>query len=160
MQKLELSDGTFALVDDKDYHLVSKYKWWYDKGVGVQGWVEGKQVLLHRFLFNETKTTNKIDHRDRNKRNNLRTNLRYATWSQNNCNRGSWNPNGYKGISKRDNGKWVSKIKIRGRSIHVGYFNSALEAAIAYNKAAKKYHGEFACLNVLRFPRLKNGIHS
>ena len=40
----------------------------------------------------------------------------------------------------------VNKIK---KEIHLGHFKTKEEAAIAYNNAAIKYHGEFASLNVI-----------
>jgi hypothetical protein len=36
---------------------------------------------------------------------------------------------------------------VNGKRLELGYFKTAREAAIAYNEAAKKHHGEFARLN-------------
>jgi hypothetical protein len=47
---------------------------------------------------------------------------------------------------KRD-GVWQGTICVHGNYIHLGYFSSEREAALAYNKAAIKFHGEYAKLN-------------
>jgi len=47
---------------------------------------------------------------------------------------------------KRD-GKYYAKIRVKGETIHLGVFETIDEAAHAYNKAAIKFHGEFACIN-------------
>lgn len=103
-----------------------------------------------------------VDHIDGNGLNNLRSNLRFATMSQNIANSKvrKDNTTGYKGVSwfvgsKHPNGVWKSKpswtarIGINGKRITVGYFATKEEAARAYNKAAIKYHGEFAKLNII-----------
>lgn len=80
-------------------------------------------------------------------------NCRWATKSQQACNRrgtrvGSVN-HPYKGVygdGKRPK-KWKSSICINGISYYLGRFNTAEEAALAYNKAAIEFHGEYACLN-------------
>ena len=42
---------------------------------------------------------------------------------------------------------WQAQIAVRGKIIHLGYFNTAMEAALVYNEAALIHHGEFAHLN-------------
>ena len=82
---------------------------------------------------------------------NRRVNLRAATRAQNVRNRKKYTKSGsskYKGVSwKKDNGKWSARIGLNNKSIFLGNFEKELDAAKAYDKAAKKYHGEFACLN-------------
>lgn len=88
-----------------------------------------------------------IDHKDRNTQNNRPQNLRPATHSENICNTGiaKNNTSGFKGVSfKKQTGRWMAKIKIHGKQIHLGYFDTALEASLVRNKAAEKLHGEFA----------------
>ena len=78
-------------------------------------------------------------------------NLRTATQTQNNRNRRKFNlptKSKYKGVYwKQPIKKWVAQIGVNKKIIHLGCFKKQKAAAKAYDKAAKKYHGEFACLN-------------
>ena len=91
-----------------------------------------------------------IDHINRNGLDNRKNNLRVCSKSQNMMNTliPKNNTSGYKGVSwsKRDK-KWMAYIKIKNKFNNLGYFNIKEQAALAYNDAAKKYHGEFARLN-------------
>ena len=54
----------------------------------------------------------------------------------------------YKGLSwRKQRKKWAVTICYKRKNIIVGYFEDEKQAAKAYDKAAKKYHGEFASLN-------------
>ena len=43
--------------------------------------------------------------------------------------------------------KWVSKISVQGKSVHLGYFENEISAARAYDRAALKHRGQYAYLN-------------
>jgi len=43
--------------------------------------------------------------------------------------------------------KWSVAIKRNNKTCHLGYFKDEIEAASTYDRAAKKYHGQFASLN-------------
>jgi AP2 domain len=77
---------------------------------------------------------------------------RNATPLQNIRNRGKFTQGSsiYKGVDlHKPTGSWRARIKATERQINLGYFKTQEEAAIAYNQAALKYHGEFAQLNML-----------
>jgi hypothetical protein len=147
MKELTLAKGKVALVDDEDYVEVIKYKWWLDSDY-VRGWVNGNQTRLHNFIMGENDGM-EVDHINRNGLDNRRCNLRFVTRSQNSMNRDA-NKNGtskYKGVRLLRQKYWTAQIKLKGKNIHLGNFKSELLAAEAYDKAAKKYFGEYARLN-------------
>jgi hypothetical protein len=97
-----------------------------------------------------------IDHRNGNSLDYRRANLRPATRSQNSYNRQKTKSNlstsKYRGVTYFPRtGRWLSRIKYRGKSIYLGYFETEIDAAKAYDELAKKYHKDFARLN---FPGL------
>ena len=56
----------------------------------------------------------------------------------------------YKGVVLlKKRGTWKATIRTGEKRLELGTFKTELEAALSYNEAAKKYHGEFACLNTI-----------
>ncbi len=91
-----------------------------------------------------------VDHIDGDGLNNTRANLRLCSSSQNKMNIGRRTDNkaGFKGVSWHNvMNKWRARIKINGKEIRLGYFNTPVEAAEVYRHNASKYHGEFARLD-------------
>lgn len=92
------------------------------------------------------------DHINGNGLDNRKANLRQATYAQNSWNRGknrvpSYSK--YKGVSLHGTDrKWQAQICVHGKRIYLGRFNSELEAAMAYDAAAVKYHGRYANVNL------------
>ena len=160
MKEITLTQRKIALVDDCDYEWLSQRNWaafkdrniWYAMTNIRDATGHFRSITMHRLILGATKGM-KVDHRDGNGLNNQRHNLRAATNHQNLCNRGapSNNTSGFKGVSwhKRRN-KWQANIGINYKKKYLGLFDSAIDAACAYDAAARELHGEFAKLN---FPR-------
>ena len=91
-----------------------------------------------------------IDHINHNGIDNRKANLRVATRAQNNrhTKKRIKSRSKYKGIyfDRRDR-VWYARITTNGKTKHLGSFKDEIEAAKAYDEAARKYHGEFAGLN-------------
>jgi hypothetical protein len=119
--------------------------------VGTGGYCQiryrGKEYKAHRlawfFIYGELPSIG-IDHIDRDKTNNRISNLRLATTAENGQNISaiySSNKSGYTGVHwHKTYKKWQAKIGVASERIHLGYYNSAEEAADAYLDAKKKYH--------------------
>lgn len=155
---VQLGNGDFFIVDERDYEYVSQFYWntTNDKNVCRQihhtDYIEiiilGRE-LMERMGF-QFKDGEECDHIDRDPNNNRRENLRKCTHAQNNTNKDKYknNTSGYKGvcwIEKRK--KWLVTIMKDGVTHHIGYYKDKEEAARAYDHFAKLLHGEFACLN-------------
>lgn len=137
------------LIDVSDYPMVSEYRW-VDKGSGyfVTG-IDGRLCYLHRMLMPSQRGI-VCDHINRNKLDNRRSNLRYATQKENSRNRskGVNNTSGYIGVCWHIRmKKYVAQIKVDGKIYNLGNFEAAEEAARARDKAALFFFGKFANLN-------------
>lgn len=162
VREVLLTNGKVALVDEQDWERVSQYKWWAEKGdSGVwyayrRFWLggEGRRVSLHRFILNLSDCSYPyVDHKSGDGLDCRRENLRTANYAQNSCNakKRTDNTTGYKGVLRNKcnpNGSpWRAQIRKGNKQYYLGVHKTALEAALAYDKAAIRLHGEFASLN-------------
>jgi len=146
-------NGKFTIVDDDIYELIKDKKLFMSKEgyVGFSSKDEKgnwKVVYLHRFITNCPKGK-LVDHINHNTLDNRRENLRICDARENvrNSRKKSGKVSSkYKGVTKRNNSYHVS-IKTDSGILHLGAFTNEISAANFYNFYAKKYHGEFACLN-------------
>lgn len=154
MKPVPLTQGTFALVDDKDYERVMKHKWRFGGGNGHPAAVRtarinGRRttVLLSHYILATRFPV--IDHADGDPMNNQRCNLRPCTRLQNAKNRKiQKHSSRYKGVSYfKATGKWQCSIGINGGKKHLGFFDDEREAAYAYDISAIHFYGRFARTN-------------
>lgn len=155
-QRIPLTKGLYAVVDDDDYEHLSQWKWHVitsglrryaartDHSTGKK-----RMILMHR-VITAAPAGMDVDHRNHDTLDNQRENLRVATRSLNSINQRikTNNTTGYKGVSlDRRRGTYNAYItKDRARRFLGGY-ESAEEAAAAYDNAALELFGEFACTN-------------
>jgi len=105
---------------------------------------------MHKIIAERMGLIGPIDHGNRNKLDNRRSNLRRATQSQNGANSflRSNNKSGFRGVSWYEQTKqWHAQITVEGRVKHLIYSPDKFEAARAYNQAALHHFGKFARLN-------------
>jgi hypothetical protein len=115
--------------------------------------IDKKQYKAHRlaFIYMTGSCPEYVDHINLKKTDNRWSNLRPATKAQNNSNIRSriGSSSKYLGVNyDKNRGKWLSRIRKDNKQIVLGRFDSEEDAAKAYDKAAKKYHGDFANLNL------------
>ena len=113
-----------------------------------------KKVSLHRIVWEIVNgpipSGMQIDHIDGVRSNNNILNLRIASNSQNNMNKRAFrnSKTGIKGVrfrsGKKFSGKpWYSDIRVNGKLIHIGCFDTMDDAVSARKLAEELYHGEF-----------------
>jgi len=158
LKTIPLTQNKFALVDDEDYQDLSQYKWYARRDGNIfyatrSFRVNKKQSAeqMHRRILGLNPGDGKeTDHIDMDGLNNQRNNLRIATKGQNEANQIIYrnNTSGFKGVHwSKGAKKWMARIKIDSQSKYLGLFESKIDAALAYNKAAIRYFGEFARIN-------------
>ena len=151
---IPLTQGKFAIVDAEDYEFLIQFKWCYNTGYAVRAtWDKINKktgiIYLHRFLIT-TKKGEIVDHINGDRLDNRKCNLRLCTHVQNiyNCGMSKNNTSGFKGVYWHKRSKaWRAKICHNRKTIVLGEFKTAKEAAVAYDEAALKCHGEFAVTN-------------
>lgn len=161
MKKIPLTQGKFALVDDEDFERVNAFKWYLGNLHGKLyalhcRWNsktnKKETIYLHRVVL-QCRKSQSIDHISGDGLDNRRVNLRKCRHGLNVRNRlkSKNNTSGFKGVGWWHNrgrwGKFVSSIRHRGKLIFLGSFQSAMEAAKAYDRAAIRFHGAYAKTN-------------
>jgi hypothetical protein len=158
MKEIQLTQGKVALVDDEDFEYLSQWKWfahfrhsWYavrSKKIKRVNYT----IKMHRFILGVTDPKILIDHKDHDPLNNQRSNLRIANDYQNACNKRSAKSatSKYLGVCRiKTSNKFLAQIMKDRKQNYLGLFEKEEDAAMAYNAAALKLHGEFASLNVI-----------
>jgi hypothetical protein len=157
MQEIKLTKGLVALVDDADYGRVMAAGPWQGHPRKKTAyamrhvWRDGKKTAqyLHRFLLGITDPKILVDHGDRNGLNCQRWNIRPATRSENAANAGKCKgfTSQYRGVYVRSSGRFHARIKVDGKQVYLGSYWHELNAALAYDRAARFFYGAFASCN-------------
>jgi len=158
MKEITLSQGKVAQVDDDMFEYLNQWKWTAYKNPKDKTWYalratggrkNHKTIYMHREIMNP-QAGMEVDHKDGNGLNNQKGNLRICTKSQNQYNKSIQknNKSGYKGVwFDKIRLRWAVSITIDGKSRRIGRYTDIVQAARAYDEAAKRYYGEFAKLN-------------
>lgn len=149
--------GLYAIIDDADYDLVSKHSW----SLGTKGYVimtlyhPKRTVRMHNYILAVNGLDSlQTDHKDRDKLNNCRDNLRRVTQSvnmQNSDKVSKPTSSKYIGVCWHKRiGKWQAYISTNRLRRCLGYFKEEFDAAQAYNFAAYSFYGPEARFNNAR----------
>ena len=105
--------------------------------------LKGKDYRAHNIIWvmhhGDIPSDKTVDHKDNNRSNNRLENLRLANRRQQGINRCM---NGF--YWHKGNSKWYAKHRIGGKREHIGYFPTALQARLAYERHVKELEPEFA----------------
>lgn len=159
MAEIQLSDGSFAEVDDEHFAYLNQWAWTAKKG-GKSGTiyayrretVGGKQrtVRMHRVVLERMghdMEGMEGEHADMNGLNNRSANLRPATHAENQRNKGCQrnSKSGVKGVSfDRAIQRYRAVLVVNGKKAYSGIFDNIEDAKDAYRLAAIVHHGQFA----------------
>ncbi len=146
-----------CLVDDEDYSELMKYQWYAltlksgyvyaYRFTGLTSDKSRKNIFIHQQILGYPDSD--IDHKNGNPLDCQKSNLRLCSHSQNLQNRKCWAKSGYKGVYPCRN-SYQALISIDGKTTHIGMFDKAEDAALAFDDKARELHGEFCCVN---FPK-------
>ncbi len=153
-QRIPLTKGQVALVDDADYRWLAQWDWRFSSAGYALRTIyphnKRRDIQMHRVIM-DAQRGQLVDHINGNRLDNRRCNLRLVSRSQNQWNRRK-NRKGsspYKGVSYHRKG-WHARIRWHRRRLHLGYYDTPEMAARVYDATARHLFGEYALLN---FPR-------
>ena len=159
MKMISLTQDKFAIVDDANYNSLNKYKWYTFKSLTTCYAVRNapisesgqRQIRMHNIILSPPKGV-EVDHKNGNGLDNRISNLRFCNRSENKRSQrlSRDNTSGFKGVTLRSRVQktvYVARIGVNKREIHLGYYPTLEAAARAYDRAALKYHGDFAMTN-------------
>jgi hypothetical protein len=148
MKTITLTQNQVAIIDDEDFERVGSILWRAQKGSKTWYAINSNIGYLHRYIMNAPEGM-EIDHKDKNGLNCTRDNMRLATVQQNRQYAEmpqTENGSGFRGVIQ-SRGLWLASITQHKRRKFLGRFETKEEAALAYDRAARELHGEFAVLN-------------
>lgn len=154
---IPLTQGKHAIVDAADYEMMAAHRWFAQcmrsgfyagrNSTAVNG--KRSMILMHRAIM-AAPSGMMVDHINHNPLDNRRANLRLCTNAENTRNstarKGATSQ--YIGVHwSKARGKWVAEIRVDGRKKYLGCHTCEIDAALAYDAAAREYFGEFANSN-------------
>lgn len=146
--KLTCAKNAYALIDDEDFKILSQFTWHFNRYARAWWKGHGTSMAMHRFILKFPDS--EIDHINGNKLDNRKSNLRLATRQENQYNSKlrKNNKSGFRGVHyHKILKKYKASISFKEKDYHLGFYETAIEAARAYDKKALEFGGRFAQLN-------------
>jgi hypothetical protein len=141
---LRTRDGrvrAYALVDADDLPGLSAWRWSYSGGAAVRAVrIDGRSrtVLMHRQIMGlEHGDPREVDHRNADRLDNRRSNLRVCSHAENHQNRSAVEgaSSRFRGVCwDRRMGRWQAKVKLNGRTNFLGYYEIEEDASAAVER--------------------------
>lgn len=163
---IPLTKGKVALIDEEDFPKLAGYRWFCHCGYARASEYDPKacksKTVHMSHLILPCPPGLEVDHINRDKLDNRKSNLRLVTRSQNCANRGSFknSKSKYKGVRwNKKIGLWEAAIGKDGVITTIGAFNDEIAAASAYNEYARKMWGEYAVLNDIQEVDFRRARH-
>lgn len=147
-----LDDKNKFYFDLNDYDLIKNYHWVLHRGyVTCHKWsVEtksGHHIKMHRLIMGVADNIDyrnvQVDHINRNKVDNRKSNLRICNNQQNSCNKLPYREDGSKVGVRKQKDKWIADITVNGVYIKLGEYDNYNDAVDVRIEAEKKYWGEY-----------------
>lgn len=151
MQRLQINQNQFVLLDDDDFEKFSKWSWQVNNSGYVRRTLKRRMfklpqttIYLHRVMMEPPKGM-VVDHINGDKLDNRRQNLRVVTQQQNQWNRHKTNRNnksGYTGVTwAKYNKNWLARIKVNGKQMCLGSHYNIEDAVKARQEVERRYYG-------------------
>jgi hypothetical protein len=153
-RELRLVDGSTVVVDEADFWRFWKAGLFTSSGFVVYRDDTGRIRRLHREIM-EVRDSRIVVHLDGNKRNCMRSNLHIQDRGVYGRSRPAQGACKYKGVSPY-RGRWQATIRIDGKLKWLGAFNTAEDAALAYDEAVLEHRGRKGVLNFPTRPRRRS----
>jgi len=154
MAQIPLTRGYSTIVDDEDAEWLEQWKWYYNQKYACRAVIKNKKqikIMMHRQILGLEKEDKRVsDHISMKTLDNRRCNLRICTRAENvrNTKRQRNNKSGFMGVFWcKQHKKWLAYIYYNHKKRHLGSYSNKVDAAKAYDEAAKKYFKEFATFN-------------
>lgn len=147
------SKGEKSIIDSEDVERIKGFCWWVSNTGYLMGDVHKpkKHISIHRLIMNILDRPDIIiDHKNGNKLDNRKSNLRICTRTENSYNKAMqpYNTSGITGVTwDKARRKWAAAICYEGKRIHLGRYSNKDDAIKARREAEDKYFGEFSYHN-------------